>query len=647
MNRSLLLAAALALAAVLPSLATAQVRGETASLGRGASSGAVCQAVRDYDDPVAQRPGGRAWVIRCQGWDAPIGRIYFTPTAAGLAPWRKDLASRAECKPRTAEVLPGLTAVTRAACRLGDAKTPYLAYEGRRGRFVLGAEGYAAANDVLETGLRVTSGVIPPPASSAPQQSAASSEIASDFGGATGGLSSEQGAAANDVHRLRARGYVQNNEWRFDQAETDFRSLVSATRAANAPARERAEALLNLALNVSDNGRFAEADLLFAQTDALVQTARDPVLAAEALNYRALHLRNQRRFPEAIETAQKGLQVRAEARQAYGDDGGVKLVTFQKGQLVIGDDLASALNTRGEGHDVMGGDAISPAQRLLIQDAQAYEVIGSSKAQAGDLPGAAAALNQAVSVLSSAQARGVLSVRLRARVLADLGDVDVDAGRTAAAVDHYDQAIRVLRIRHSGTSTEAGLLLDLGRAQLASGHEDLALASYARAFELFRLTRGSLGGSADAAEPYFDLLVARAQKDPGQLKDSAERFFAAAETVVSPATAQTVSRLAARVSSGDDTTAGLVRAVDDTRTPGERRREPHRRAPGRQRLYRPDQGRGGRRPESLAGATRSGERRAAHRQPPLRPAGHLQRVALHAAGGAPARRGLRQDGHAG
>ena len=563
MSRSLLPIAA-TLAAMLPGLASAQVRGDTASLGRGAQSGAVCQAVRDYDDPVAQRPGGRAWAIRCQGWDAPIGRLYLAPNAAGLAPWRKALAARAECKPGAVEALAGLANVTRSACRLGDTKAPYLAYQGRRGRFVLGAEGYAAANDVLETGLRVTSGAMPPPASTAAQGSAASAEVASDFGGATGGLSSSQGAAANDVHRLLARGYVQNNEWRFDQAETDFRSLVSATRAANAPVRERAEALLNLALNVSDNGRFAEADLLFAQADTLVQSARDPVLTAEALNYRALHLRNQRRFPEAVEMAQKGLQVRAEARQAYGEDGGVKLVTVQKGELVIGDDLANALNVRGEGHDVIGGDSISPAQRLLVQDAQAYEVIGSSKAQSGDLPGATAALTEAVTVLSSAQARGVLSVRLRARVLADLGDVDVDAGRSAAAVDHYDQAIKVLRIRHAGTSTEAGLLLDLGRAQLATGHQDLALASYARAFELFRLTRGSLGGSADAAEPYFDLLVARAQT-PAQLKDAADRFFAAAETVVSPATAQTVSRLAARVSSGDDTTAGLVRAVDDTR----------------------------------------------------------------------------------
>jgi CHAT domain-containing protein len=565
-RRLLLCSAALGFgaAAALPFASVAQVRGEVVSLGRGARSGAVCQAVRDYDDPVAQHVGGRAWVVRCEGWDAPIGRLYLAPNPSALKPWRDGLATRLKCSPGEPEALPRLAAVTRSACRLGEAKSPYLVYEARSGRYLLGAEGYAGANDVLETGLRVVAGVMPPPVSLAAQQSAATSEIATEFGGSVGGLAGAQSAAAHDVHRLLARGYVGNNEWRFDQAESDFRSLVAATRAENAPPRDRAEALLNLALNVSNNGRFAEADLLFSQADSFVQAAHDPVLSAEALNYRALHMRNQRQFAEAIKFAQDGLQLRSDARRANMDGAGTKLVSVQDGRIVIGEDLAAALNTRGDGDDLMGGDAISPGQRLLIQDVQALEVIGSSRTATGDLAGAAAALNQAQSVLETARANGVLSVRLRARVLADLGDLDMSSRRPAAAVDHYGQALTVLRIRHTGTSTEAALLLDLGRAQLAAGKEALAMANYARAFELFRNTRGSLGGSADAAQPYFDLLVAQA-RDPAKRQDAAERMFAAAETVVSPATAQTVSRLAARVSSGDDTTAGLVRAVDDMR----------------------------------------------------------------------------------
>jgi CHAT domain-containing protein len=565
MMRLLFCLAVLGLVGLSPGLAGAQARGDIVSLGQSAQSGAVCQAVRDYDDPVAQRPGGRAWSIRCKGWDAPIGRLYLTPQTAALASWRKALGGRAECKPYERATVASLSNATRALCRFGAAKTPYVAYEARHGRFALAAEGYAAANDVLVTGLRVASGAIPAPKGGAPQESAASAEIASQFGGAVGGLSSAETAAANDVHRLLARGYVENNEWQFGQAETDFRALVAATRAANAPPKQRAEALLNLALNVSDSGRFAEADLLFQQAEPFVQSAGDPALVAESFNYHALHLRNQRRFAEAIAAAEKGLTARAEARQASGGEGRVKLVASRQGELVIDESLAGALNSRGEGQDLMGGDAVSPGQQLMVQDAQAYEVIGSSKGQAGDLPGATAALNQAVATLGSAQAHGVLSVRLRARILADLGDVDMLAARPAAAMDHYDQALKVLRIRHAGTAAEAGLLLDLARADLAGGKPDLALAAYGRAFDLFRYTRGSLGASADATEPYFDLLVARAGKDPAQQKEAADSFFAASEAIVSSATAQTVARLAARVSSGDDATAGLVRAVDDTR----------------------------------------------------------------------------------
>jgi len=110
-----------------------------------------------------------------------------------------------------------------------------------------------------------------------------------------------------------------------------------------------------------------------------------------------------------------------------------------------------------------------------------------------------------------------------------------------------------------------GLLLDLGRAQIAAGRIEEALATYEEAFAVLKGARGSLGPSADKAEPYLDLLIDRAKRDPARAPDYAARFFSASEAVVGDATAATISRLAARVASGDDATAGLVRAVDDAR----------------------------------------------------------------------------------
>lgn len=549
-----------------PTTAGAQTRADLIPLGQSAASGAVCQAVRDYDDPVVQAAGRRAWNIRCRGWEGSLGRLYALPKAADAGAWEAALATRADCAASKSETVAGLGLVNRRACRSAAGKAPYLAYASGKGGGLYAAEGAAQIADVLEAGLRVVSGAAKPPALSDVQTSAASAEIAADFGGATGGLARSQAAAAADPGRLRARAYVQNNEWRFEQAETDFQALVADAEARRAPPAEMGEALLNLALNVSNNGRFAEADRLFRDADAQVTAAADPLLSARARTYRALHLRNAARFAEAVTAAQGALRASEEVRAARGLAATGPTVTRSgDGEIGIGGDLASALNNRPGGRDVMGGSRVSLSDRLAVQDAQALEVMGSSLAAQGDIAGAREALARASRTLTTAEASGALNVWLRARIEADLAEIDMDAGQPAQAIGKYNAAIRTIRLRHAGTAAEGGLLLDLGRAQVAAGQEDAALATYARAFELFQAQRGALGASADDAAPYFDLLIKRIGTDPSRADDYKARFFNAASSVVSNATAQTVSKLAARVASGDSAVTGLVRALEDTR----------------------------------------------------------------------------------
>lgn len=548
-----------------PQASGAQTRADLIPLGQSATSGAVCQAVRDYDDPVVQAAGRRAWNIRCRGWEGSLGRLYALPQAAAASAWEPALAARAACSTAKSETVAGLGSVNRRACRSAAGQAPYLAYASTKRGQVYAAEGAAQIADVLETGLKVVSGAAKPPAMSQVQTSAASAEIAADFGGATGGLARSQAAAATDPARLRARAYVQNNEWRFEQAETDFQALVADAEARRAPPAEMGDALLNLALNVSNNGRFAEADRLFRDADAQVTASGDPLLAARARTYRALHLRNAGRFADAVTAAQAALRASEEVRATRGLTTTGPTVTQGSDGLAIGGDLASALNNRSGGRDVMGGASVSTTDRLAVQDAQALEVMGSSLAAQGDAAGAREALARADRLLTAAEANGALNVWLRARIEADLAEIDMDAGQPAQAMGKYDNAIRTIRLRHAGTAAEGGLLLGLGRAQVGAGQEDAALESYARAFELFQAQRGALGASADDAAPYFDLLIKRIATDPTRADDYKARFFNAASSVVSNATAQTVSKLAARVASGDSAVTGLVRALEDTR----------------------------------------------------------------------------------
>jgi CHAT domain-containing protein/tetratricopeptide (TPR) repeat protein len=564
--KRLILLAGVAFAAPLSS-AAGQTRADLIPLGQSATSGAVCQAVRDYDDPIVQAAGRRAWNIRCRGWEGSLGRVYAFDKAADIGAWDAALPGRADCAEPKAQAVSLLAGVSRRACRSVRGAAPYVAYAARRGSGAYAVEGPAQIADVLETGLKVASGVMKAPTASAVQTSAASAEIAADFGGSAGGLARSQAAAATDSARLRARAYVQNNEWRFEQAETDFQALLADAQARRAPPAEMAEAILNLALNVSNNGRFVEADRLFRDADVQVAAANDPLLAAQARTYRALYLRNAGRFAEAADAGRAALRASSQVRSQRGlaPAGGATVLQTSDGGLAITSDLASALNRRAGGRDVMGGSQVSTADRLTVQDAQALEVVGSSLAAQGDATGAREALSQAARLLAAAEASGALNVWLRARIEADLAELDMDAGQAGAAVARYQGAVRTIRLRHAGTAAEGGLLLDLARAQVAAGQEQDALATYGRAFELFQEQRGALGASADDGAPYFDLLIKRIAADPAGADDYKARFFNAAASVVSNATAQTVSKLAARVASGDTAVTGLVRALDDTR----------------------------------------------------------------------------------
>ena len=561
------LAAGLAFGGLPAGVSLAQdTLGDVTPLGRSGANGAVCEAVRNYADPVAQRPLARAWAIRCLGWDVQIGRIYRFAAPADVAAWRADLSRRASCDATRTQSVDGLSDVTRKVCRRIDLKTPYLAYEGRRGRFTIVAEGFAEVPDVLETGLRVSSGAAPPPPVTQGQRSAAAAEIAADFGGQMAGLASAEKAAAEDAQRLLARGYLQNSEWRFDVAETDFRSLLDAAQNSNAPVQVRVQAQLNLALNISNNGRFAEADALFEAADRLIAPLGDPVLAGKALNYRAYHLRNQRRFEEAVETARRAIATRGRilTAGAANVDSAVAMAAPASTDA-IDTRLADALNVRSGRSQTLSGAEIPAELRLALQDAEAFEVEGSAELSLGRGGDARSALDKARAALSRARSIGVEEAKLAARVEADLGDVELAAGHPDAAVERYEAALRTLRTRHAGSPPEGGMLLDLGRAEIAAGRAAQALDAYDRAFRIFRGVRGSLGASADAAAPYLDLLIDLVSRDPAHAADYRARYFEASESVVSDATASTISRLAARVAAGDAATAGLVRAVDDTR----------------------------------------------------------------------------------
>ena len=237
------------------------------ALGQSARSGAVCTAVRDWDDPLADQAGRRAWQVFCRGWTQTLGHIYAFHSGgkeAGQA-WRDSLAARATCEPGQKISDPGLDDALLAACKTRPLGVTYIAYDVRDGRDVIAAEGYGAIADVLATGVKVVLGRAKPPAATSQQ----SANLGAVLGGQIENLNAVADASANSPAKQKESAYREAQLWQFGDAESRF-SQLAGTTIEGLSVSDQAEAYLNVAINASNGGRFIEAEAYFKAAEPLV-----------------------------------------------------------------------------------------------------------------------------------------------------------------------------------------------------------------------------------------------------------------------------------------------------------------------------------------------------------------------------------------
>ena len=236
------------------------------------------------------------------------------------------------------------------------------------------------------------------------------------------------------------------------------------------------------------------------------------------------------------------------------------MIQDPSGALIVGPQLASALRSRA----AFATGALDAGARTRVQIAQTYLTEATAKEAQGDQAGARADLERARAILADTGLARI-AVWLRVQVDAELSRQDQAAGRGAESRARLAQALVQLRQRQAGSPAEAYLVMELARAESVTGDQAGALRDFAQAISLFKATRGSLGASADSADAYFSLLLSRIAQDPGRADDYADRFLSAAESLGSEATADTIARLSARLNQSDSASAGLIRALEDTR----------------------------------------------------------------------------------
>ena len=535
------------------------------NLGRSAASGAVCEAKRGFEDPLISQ-GVRVWNVTCRGWSHRLGKLYQFPaskTAVAEAAWRAALAASADCDLTNApRETPGVLSFKPVKCKTKPGGLDYVAYAPAVRVRPLAGEGMAPIADLLAAGLKFMAG-----AAAEPQ---AVAEQGSDVGQVAAvhvDVLSLAGESEKSAQRRRRQAYLSGQDWQFGDAEAVFAALAGQSSDATVSPATRAEALYNFALNVSNKGRFAEADVYFGQAKALADEAGpDAALQGLGLNYLAAHARNQTHYEDAIKLADEAITTRHAA------------VT-----------LAPVVRTASGGIEIteVGGvdatDLISEAQREELRDAQALEIKATSLESLGrkDEARAAIALAEAEmnrrltlgGVESASRILGEATPWMNTQIHADALRMDIGTDRAGEEERQFRLAVNAFGRKYPNSLPLAGYLVELARDEAASvgpgagdrkTQDDKALADYETAFEIFRAERGSLEASADLVRTYFDILLRRIGATPAADPQDVARFFKGAQTLVSQSSAEAAKRQAAHTLAGGEKAAGLARALEDT-----------------------------------------------------------------------------------
>ncbi|HVM80310.1 MAG TPA: CHAT domain-containing protein [Stellaceae bacterium] len=335
-------------------------------------------------------------------------------------------------------------------------------------------------------------------------------------------------ASFNDLTKL---GRLYNSTHNFAASEDAYRrALEIQTRVFGPDAESVGATLIELALEVSNQGRYAEAAGLFRRADPIIQRSTDDALHARYYSYLALDAANQRKYQDALNYARESTAIRRKLAEGQG--------TAVAGLSAGGQNLGA----KGE-----------LVHSLRVEAAMALRL--------GEFDDAEAAITEALSIMS--EVRG-LPLAWRVEALALLGDIDAANHRNLAAERDYNAAVALSRKLFGNTAPTAQALIKLGRFEAYAKKNAEAVAAYRAALDI--LVRDEVAQAElvpDEVTPFFDAAAALAAADPSQREALSRDMFRLSQLINSDVTDQTISRASARLATGDPAIQKLIRETQE------------------------------------------------------------------------------------
>ena len=330
---------------------------------------------------------------------------------------------------------------------------------------------------------------------------------------------------------LSKLGRLYNSTHNYAASEDAYRrALAIQTRVFGPDAEGVGSTLIELALEVSNQGRYEEAASLFRRADPIVQRSSDEALRARYYSYLALDAANQRKYQEALDYARQSTAVRR--KLAEGQDSGV-----------------AGLST--------GSQNIGAKGELV----HSLRVEAAMELRLGQLDDAEASISEALSIMS--EVRG-LPLAWRVEALGLLGDIDAANHRDLAAERDYNAAVALSRKLFGDTAPTAQALIKLGRFEAYAKRNPEAVAAYRAALEI--LMRDEVAQAElvpDAVTPFYDAATALAVAEPAQRETLSRDMFRMSQLISSGVTDQTISRASERLATSDPAIQKLIRETQE------------------------------------------------------------------------------------
>jgi CHAT domain-containing protein/tetratricopeptide (TPR) repeat protein len=468
--------------------------------------------------------------IYCADWEQPAGSVRRGNAAgstgldslATSGAWRDGIDMHFACEPPASVVLANAQSALLLRCKRRNGGLPQVALVASVDGQIYFADGILPVLPVLERSIGVLSGHLAPAAALQAQPPPAMRQL---------------------IERLSARAFTVGDVAEFDRLmalgaranlSEDFASAATAYRAAlklqqKALGRDDPNTsvpLMSLALQLSDQGQFSQADSVFAQADRLAPNAVDQAAPARLLHYRALHQLNQDRIDDA-------LTLLTAAERAYAALAPPEAVAAPGGGIPPGD------IRRFPSQRVLVDPVAQSALKGLVE-VRRYRSIALRKE--GQIDTAQTAMRSAQHL---AEANALVQPIIGARVARTAAQIDAEQHNDAASSASLDRAVTDFRLALPLTRPFAATELLRAATQMRDGDVRGAIERCRTAARVLRDLK--LGIDGQLLEPCLSAFAARAGQSANERQALLAEMFEVAELGEGSLTSQLIAQASARL----------------------------------------------------------------------------------------------------